>query len=165
MYFRKKTKAYTLVEVIMVVAVMSIVVMGTFTILTNFTRFWRTNQAKIDVQRDSRIVLSLINRRLRQAQQSGITIDQVTGAPPWSRITFTDVNSSSVSYYQSGTRLYQTVDGKTIMLGDNLRTLRFTYPSTDDGAIIGVSVCFEKATYEGGTRTLQMSIDKVRVMN
>ena len=161
----KKGKGYTLVEVMLVLAVMGIVLSGTFGLLINFTRFWRVSQAKLDIQKDARRTLSLMNKTLRQAQQSSITIDQVTGAPPWSRISFNDKNSVAVVYYQSGDRLYQSVAGKITLIGENLKTLRFSYPSSDDSTLLGVSVCFEKATYEGGSKSLQMSIEKVRVMN
>jgi len=144
---------------------MGIVLSGTFGLLINFTRFWRVSQAKLDIQKDARRTLSLMNKTLRQAQQSSITIDQVTGAPPWSRISFNDKNSVAVVYYQSGDRLYQSVAGKITLIGENLKTLRFSYPSSDDSTLLGVSVCFEKATYEGGSKSLQMSIEKVRVMN
>ncbi|OGF55360.1 MAG: hypothetical protein A2452_02655 [Candidatus Firestonebacteria bacterium RIFOXYC2_FULL_39_67] len=165
MIIKKGKKGYTLVEVMMVVAVMGIVLSGTFGLLINFTRFWRVSQAKLDIQRDARRSLSLMNKKLRQAQQSTISIDQGTGAPPWSRISFTDNNGVAISYYQSGDRLYQNVSGQLMILGENLKTLRFSYPNTDDGTLLGVSVCFEKATYEGGSKSLQMSIEKVRVMN
>ncbi|MEI6845912.1 MAG: type II secretion system protein [Candidatus Firestonebacteria bacterium] len=161
----RKKKGYTLVEVMLVLAVMGIVLAGTMGLLINFTRFWRVNQAKLDIQRDARRTLSLMNKKLRQAVQSSIVIDQVTGMPPWSRVTFTGLDSVSISYYQNGDRLYQEANGQILLLGENLKTIRFSYPSSDDGTLLGVSVCFEKATYEGGSKSLQLSIEKVRVMN
>jgi len=161
----RKGKGYTLVEVMLVIAVMGIVLSGTFGLLINFTRFWRVSQARLDIQRDARRTLSLMNKTLRQAQQSSITIDQLTGAPPWSRISFNDKNGNAVVYYQSGDRLYQSVGSQITLMGENLKTLRFSYPSSDDATLLGVSVCFEKATYEGGSKSLQLSIEKVRIMN
>jgi len=161
----KKKKGYTLVEVMLVLAVMGIVLAGTLGLLINFTRFWRVNQAKLDIQRDARRTLSLMNKSLRQAVAGSILIDQIDGMPPWSRVTFNGLDGVSVSYYQDGGRLYQQTNGHILLLGENLKTVRFSYPSSDDGALLGVSVCFEKATYEGGSKSLQMSIEKVRIMN
>ena len=31
--------------------------------------------------------------------------------------------------------------------------------------ILSISITFEKATYEGGTKALQMAVEKVRIMN
>ena len=161
----RRQKGYTLTEMMVVVAVLGIVVAGSSIILRNFTRFWRLSVAKTEIQKDARTIMSLMNKNIRQAQASTIVVDEVTNEPPWSRITFTTVSGNDICYYQSGGKLYQTVNTKTIMLGENLRILRFMYPNTDSATIIGVSVCFEKATYEGGTKTLQLSIEKVRVMN
>ncbi|MFH1823859.1 MAG: prepilin-type N-terminal cleavage/methylation domain-containing protein [Candidatus Firestonebacteria bacterium] len=161
----KKQTGYTLTEVMVVVAILGIIVGGASIILTNFTRYWRLNLARTEIQRDARRIMSLMDRTIRQGQQSTIVIDQLTVEPPWSRITFTTISGNSISYYQKNGKIYQTVNSKTVMLAENLRTLRFTYPNTDDGTILGVSVCFEKATYESRTKALQLSIEKVRVMN
>ena len=45
----KCKKGYTLVEVIMVVAVLGIGISGGFGLLFNFTRFWRVRQAKLGI--------------------------------------------------------------------------------------------------------------------
>ena len=50
-------------------------------------------------------------------------------------------------------------------VADDLRYIAFTYPKSDDGYIISISVTFERATYEGATKALQMAVEKVRVMN
>jgi len=90
--------------------------------------------------------------------------------PPHSRITFTrykpNGSTEIVSYYQSGKKLYMSTDGAAgKKVADDLRYIAFTYPKSDDGYIISISVTFERATYEGATKALQMAVEKVRVMN
>jgi len=162
---RKNKKGYTLVEVMVTVAILGIIFGGLASLMTMFTRYTRLNMARIDIQRDARTTMSLINKNLREAQSATVVIDQASGEPFWSRISFTSVNGNTIVYYQDDGKLYQTVNGKTIMLAQNMRTLRFSYPNTDDSAIISMSVCFEKSTYEGSKKALQLSVEKVRIMN
>ena len=53
----------------------------------------------------------------------------------------------------------------SVAITGNLRYIAFTYPRSDDPTIISVAVTMEKATYEGGTKALELSIEKVRIMN
>ena len=163
---RKKHKGYTLVEVMVTVAILGVVFGSLSSLLTMFTRMSRLNMARLDVQKDARVTMSLINKNLREARASTVVIDSASASEPfWSRISFTSVDSIAYIYYQQNGKLYQTVAGKTIMLAQNLRTLRFSYPNTDDSTILSMSICFEKATYEGKRKALQLSVEKVRIMN
>lgn len=161
----RKEKGYTITEMMIVVAILGIIVSGFAVLITNLTRFWRLNLARTEVQREARRCLSLMNQNIRQAQASTVTIDQITSNPPWSRITFATIGTVTTSYYQDRNKLYQIVSGQTSMLAENLRSIAFWYPETSDTSIISISLCFEKATYEGGTKALQLSIEKVRIMN
>jgi len=163
-------KGYTLTELMIVVAIMGIIVTAAPRLFTGIYRFTRMITAKAEIQKNARASLSSINRGLRQAQSASIVIDQVSGMPPHSRITFTrykpNGSTEIVSYYQSGKKLYMSTDGAAgKKVADDLRYIAFTYPKSDDGYIISISVTFERATYEGATKALQMAVEKVRVMN
>jgi hypothetical protein len=58
----------------------------------------------------------------------------------------------------------ETPGGKRV-ISDTLRLLSFTYPKSGDLGLIAVSMSFEKKTSGGDTKTLQMSVEKVRLMN
>ena len=155
---------FSLAEAMMVIAILGITFSLGPTLLTHVMRFYYLHNAKVEIQRDAREGLDLINRFLRQGISSTITIDQLTGQPPYSRITFTTMAGQQMLYYQKGTSLYQVAQSTT-MISQNLRYIAFTYPRSDDPTIISVAMTMEKATYLGGTKALELSVEKVRVMN
>lgn len=167
----RKRPGYTLMELMVAVAIMGVLVLGAPQIFTKVYQFVRLTTARAEIQKNARESLSNINRELRQAVSTSIIIDQVSGQPPHSRITFNyykpDGSIEEISYYQMGRKLYQARNGSSEgrLVSDSLRYLAFSYPRTDDDAIISLSVTFEKETYEGGAKALQMAVEKVRIMN
>ena len=155
---------YTLIEVLMVTAIIGVVALQGPELFKQITRFVLLQTAKIEIQREARVALDLINRSLRQAQATTVIVDQVSGQPPMSRISFSDINGNSKMFYQSGHQLYQ-VYRSTVPICKNLRYIAFTYPRTDDPTIIAVAITTEKGTYNAQTKALELSIEKVRIMN
>lgn len=136
----------------------------------------RLSQAKIEIQRDVRTCLDLIHRNLRQAKYTSVTIYKSTTTagvtnPPCSLIYFQNVDDDEISYYQDENKLYQKIkrSGQTSyvtnQLAENLRYIYFAYPQSDERSIVSISICFEKATYAGGAKALQLSVEKIRLMN
>ncbi|MBI4054712.1 MAG: prepilin-type N-terminal cleavage/methylation domain-containing protein [Elusimicrobia bacterium] len=160
----RDAKGYTLTELMLVVAILGVLAMIGPRIYIGVTRFFRLTQARVEIQREARGALDLINRNLRQARASMVVIDQISGQPPYSRIEFTQAGGKTMKFYQQEKSLY-LVDVGTRALTENLRYIAFTYPRTDDDQIVSVSVTLEKETYEGGAKALQLSVEKVRIMN
>jgi len=164
-------RGVTLLELMVVIAIMGTITLAAPGIFNKIYQFTKLSMARIEIQKNARGSLSNLNRDIRQAMADSIVIDSLSGQPPHSRITFTKYNSSggteTVSYYQKGNYLYLASGGATEgkLLVGNLRYLAFTYPGTKDDTIISISVTFEKATYQGGTKALQMAVEKVRIMN
>ncbi len=163
----KTTGGFTLTELMLVVAILGIVFSMGPQLLTQVTRYYYLHNAKIEIQRDARSALDTMNRYIRQATATGIRIDEVAGQPPYSQISFTTEAGVDMKFYQQGTNLYQVSRAvqSTVLLSSNLRYIAFTYPRSDDPTIISVAMTMEKATYQGGTKALELSIEKVRVMN
>jgi uncharacterized protein (TIGR02599 family) len=161
---RDDRRGYTLIEVLVTVAILALLALVTAPLTLHLVRFFRLNNAKLEIQRDARVSLDTINRFLRQANSATVVIGQQAGQPSHSRIDFTTYQGRAMSFYQQGRTLYQ-VAGSTSTLSNNLRFIGFSYPRSDDPTILSVAVTMEHATYQGRTKVLELSIQKVRVMN
>lgn len=166
----RRNRGFSLVELMMVVALLGIVVSVGPNLLLQGVRFFRMHMARTNVQKNARTALDLINRNLRQATATSVTISNRPGQPAYSWIQFTIDKGTGAAvgnygFYQQGKNLMFLNDNSTSTLADNLRYLAFTYPKSDDTGIISVSMTFEEQTYAGYSKALQLSIEKVRVMN
>jgi len=154
-----------LVELMIVVAILGIIFTVVPKILLNIHRFSSMNKARLETQKYARETLSQVNKSLRQAHATSIVISKENNQPPCSSLSFQTVDDRHMKYYQSGTDLKFATAGGTRTIAENLKYIAFTLPRSDDDNIISVSVTFEKNTYEGGSKALQMAIEKVRIMN
>ena len=164
------TRGFTLTEAMMTVAIVGIVSVALGRMMIYVSRFYRQTSARSDIQRNVRTALDVIQRRLSEARGRSIVIDRLDGSQPhYSRLAFTDMDGKSITFYQQGTKLRSTVlsTGATqqTLLAENLRLMTFSYPLSDNAKLISVGLAFEKATYEGGTKSLQLSLEKVRIQN
>jgi len=157
-------RGYTLVEAMMTAGITGIVASTAPTIFHRVYQVYELHNAKVEIQRDARVSLDIINRFLRQAQAHTVVIDQVTNQPPYSRISFRTVTGQNVMFYQSGKTLYQ-VNASTTSLSANLRYIAFTYPRSDDPSILQVAITMEHGTFQGRSKALELSIEKIRIMN
>lgn len=159
-------KGFTLTEALMAAAILGVIATILPTLFIQVTRFIRLSEARAEIQRDVRQALEQINRNLRESSAATLVIDKVSGQPPCSRIAFTGVDGKTYKFYQSGKTLFMEAQGQGAKaLTKSLRYIAFTYPRTDDNRILSVSITTEKATYAGATKALQLSIEKVRIMN
>jgi prepilin-type N-terminal cleavage/methylation domain-containing protein len=166
----KNRRGYSLSEAMITVAIVGILVSVAAPLLRNFVNFWRMNTARQEIQRDVRASLDLINRFLRQAKRSQVQIDRAdANQPPYSRITFMMEDTREVKFYQSANKLFISVTSGTVtstrMITDRVGYIAFTYPRTNDNTIISVATTMQSPTYLGGKKALQLSIQKVRIMN
>ena len=161
-------KGYTLTEAMMTVAILGILGGSAAPIMVRINNFWRQTTARNEIERDVRASLDQINRSLRQADRRTINIDQVSGQPPFSRITFNVEDGSRIQFYQDGNKLVMVRSTNTVTTSELSRRvgfIAFTYPRTDDPSIVSVAMTMQAPTYLGGKKALQLSISKVRIMN
>lgn len=161
----KKRGGFTLTEMMLTVGIMGFLSAVGAVIFTQSTRNTLVNQAKIDTQREARTALDIINRSIRQARASTISVSSEAGQPPYSSVSFTAVDDSSWKFYQSGKSLFSVSNGSTSTLCENLRYIAFTYARTDQSGIISVSITTEEKTYQSESKVLQLSVEQVRIMN
>lgn len=165
-----KATGYTLAEVLLVVGLIGVLSLVVPPLFLQTIRFVRLHLAKAEIQRDARLSLEMINRSLKQAKASSITIDQASGNSPYSSITFETIEGTGYRFYQDKKNLVMEIRRSGLwsgakILSKNLRYIAFTYPRTDDTRILSVSITTEKQTYEGGAKALQLSQEKIRIMN
>lgn len=156
---------YSLVEVLMVVAIIGILSTVVPTMLIQMQNFFLMTSARYEIQRDARTTLDTVNRYLRQAVASTVVMDTPVGQGPFSRIRFRHVDGRYMEFRQSGSRLIQVIDNATSLVSTNLIYIAFTYPHTDDTSIISVSITMGKSIQLGRRKVLELTIQKVRVMN
>lgn len=164
-------RGVTLMELMITIAIISVVFSVAAPILTQANRMFIMNRTRVELQQEARAVMYIVTRNLRQAQAASITIDRAGVTQPfYSRITFTKQGatqgvSPTLVFQQEGTTLYQVIGGGRKPLTKNLKYLAFTFPRSDDMGIISVSLTLEKKIYEGRSKALHMASEKVRVMN
>ncbi len=168
----RSSRGVTLTELLVGLAILGIISAVTGTLMTGGIKFFRLTTAKGEIQRDVRQSIDLINRNLRQGLADTVTITRFnTTQPPCSMIVFTHINGNDMRFYQLNDKIYSgttpagTTNWNDSLVAGNLRGLLFAYPCTSDDTILSVSICFEKSTYQGSSKTLQLSVEKIRIMN
>jgi prepilin-type N-terminal cleavage/methylation domain-containing protein len=156
---------YSLTEMMIVVAIIGILASVGGRVMLQINRYFIMTSTRTDLQREARAMMYVINRNLRQAQSGTIVIDRAASQPFCTRLTFTKVQGTTMTFYQSGNSLVQLVGTKTRTLSKNVKYLAFTFPRSDDLGVVSVSVTLEKAIFQSRTKALHMASEKVRVMN
>jgi len=161
----RSRRGYTLVEILITIAIMGVLAMFGPTLMTQITKFFVLSRAKLDLQQQARAAMYIITRELRQAQSNTITVDEVSGQPYYSRIKFTKVQGAVITINQSNNQLILTEGTDTSVLSKNLAYLAFTFPRSDDMTMISVSLTLEEQIYGGLLKALNMASEQVEVMN
>lgn len=158
-------RGYTLTEMMMVVAIIGILASVGPTLLIGMQNFFLMTSARTEVQRDARATLDTVNRYLRQAVASTVVIDTPSGQGPYSRVRFKHVDGRYMEFRQSGNTLIQQIGSGTSTVTKNLAYIAFTFPRTDDPSIVSVSITMGKNIQLGRRKVLELTIQKVRIMN
>ena len=161
----RKAAGYTMTEMMLVVAIIGILATIGPTLLINIQNFFFMTSARYEIQRDARVALDTVNRYLRQAISGTVIIDTPDGQGPFSRIRFRHVDGRNIEFHQNGKQLVQVVGGLNSVVSGNLIYIAFTYPRTDDPTIVSVSITMGKAIQLGRRKVLELTIQKVRIMN
>ncbi len=156
---------FTLVEVMLVIAIIGIVSSLGAVMFIQVNRYFILSKAKIALQQEARSVMYVMAKELRQAQSSTIAITQASGQPYYSEITFTEQEGNTVTFLQNGKSLEMINGNDTQVLSNNLFYLAFTFPRSDDMNIVSIAMTLETSIYQGGEKALHMASENVQVMN
>lgn len=152
-------------EMIIVVAIIGVLAMIGPQIYTQMMKFFILGNTKLSLQREARAAMYIVTRELRQAQSNTIVIDQASGQPYYSRISFTTGQGTAETIAQNGTVLLLTEGNVTTTLTKDLSYLAFTFPESDDMTIVSVAMTLQEEIYGGALKALHMASEQVQVMN
>lgn len=161
----RRSGGYSLVELMMVVAIIGAIAMIGPRLMIQLQNFYLLTNARGEIQRDARASIEVINRFLRQAQYRSIIIDTPANQGAYSRIRFKHIDGRNFQYRQEGPKLIQSVDGRESILTRNLVYIAFTFPRSDYPRLVSVSITMGKKTYLENIKELELTVQKIRVMN
>lgn len=169
---RLRSPGYSVAEIMVVVGILGILASVGPTLLISTRNFFLTTSARNDIQRDARVSLDTINRMLRQAKGGTVLIDSAGGQGPYSRIRFLLPDSRYCEFRQDGTLLKQVMTSladtskqETSVVSRNLVYIAFTFPRSDDPTLVSVSMTMGKSIQLGQRKVLELTIQKIRIMN
>lgn len=161
----RSRRGYTLIEVMLVVAIIGIISTVGPLMMTQLQNFYLMTTARNEIERDARSSLDIMNRMIRQAKDGTILIDTPSSGGPYSRIRFNLIDGRYCEFHQSGSQLVEVLGTTTSTISKNLVYIAFTFPHSDDPSIVSVSMTMGKAIQLGRVKVLELTIQKVRVMN
>jgi len=122
--FTKNKNGFTLIEMMIVVAILGIIILGLVTFFTGGTRSWVTGQHQLEAQRNARLSMDQMVREIREA-------DYIEFSSTSSSIDFHTPFHGNISYSLSGNDLKR--DSNTLI--NNILTLDFSYFDNSDTEI------------------------------
>jgi prepilin-type N-terminal cleavage/methylation domain-containing protein len=148
----EKKKGFTLIELMVVVALLGILGYGIMKFFTNTYRIWWQASQQIDVQQKARAAMDEMTRFIRQARPvTGITVGEQAGEDANTMITFTHIDGRQISYYKSGDSLKRVVGGVTTdVIPEDLVSIYFVLDSTSTTSQVDVSTLTVETPGIGG---------------
>lgn len=162
----KRRPGYTLVELMMVSAILALLFSLGSSLLMKVNVFFRSSLGKMETQRDVRNLLTMISKEVRAAKWSQISMSRLNASqPPYSQISFINTKGETVSIWQTGRTLVMQKNGAQLELSKHLRSIMFAFPSTIDPSLVRILLTIEKSDGTGRTQALQLGGESVRVVN
>jgi len=148
----KKQRGFTLIELMVVVALLAVLGYGIVTFFRNTFRVWWQTSQQIDAQQKARVAMDEMTRFIRQARPvTGIVVDKWGSEAANTMITFTHIDGRQISYFQSGDSLKRVVDGATTdIIPEDLDSIYFVLDSTNTPTQVDISTFTVETPEIGG---------------
>lgn len=156
-------KGYTLVEVMIAVAIMAIVIAGSSRFFTNSVKSWSSNYANLELQQNARNAMDEMTKSLLGASAATVVIDP-SAVPANSMITYQvnkDTGVFSYTYYLRNGSLVRRFNNVESNVMPNVTSLVFekknetSLPTEEDLRCIKIQLVVEnkgqKVTMRGYT--------------
>jgi len=154
-----KQSGFTLIEVLVVVAISGVILTGAFATLNQITLGTFSNNNKTVVLSDINNAASYIKRDIQMAQETNLPVD----GTPQNSVTFdwydftlfiTDNISHSSTYTLSDTTLIRNYDDTPGIIGRHITNISFS----QDGRFINVSITANVSGWQESGKTINFSI-------
>ncbi len=158
-HFKHKAGGYTLVEVLLSLAILSFLLLCAYGVLETGNATTVKDNALVTAEQQARNAMDRIVREVRESSAQTITVINADS----DRITFTIPTASNVMYYLSGTK--QTIlvreypVGTTVNVANSIGRLKFTI----SGVLLQVDLRADVSTF-GQTISFPLK-QKVRLRN
>jgi len=116
----KNQKGFSLIEMMVVVAVLGVIVLGLVTFFTGGTKSWVAGQSQLTAQRNARQAMDRMVREIREASDiiaTSTSSEEINFNTPW---------SNNLDYSWSGNEWDPILRG-TVPLINNVQSLNFKY--------------------------------------
>lgn len=155
-HFKHKTDGYTLVEILLSVAILSFLLLCAYGVLGAGNAVTVKNNALVTAQQQARNAMDRIVREVRGSSTTAITVINADS----DKITFTIPTATGVMYYLSGTNLVREYPaGTTVNVANSIGRLKFTI----SGSLLQIDVRADVSTF-GQTVSFSLT-QKVRLRN
>jgi prepilin-type N-terminal cleavage/methylation domain-containing protein len=135
-----KAKGFTLVELVIVIAIVGISMTIVGAILLGTIKAWTFKFNRNDILWDGRIGLDRMTREIRAVKDSTSVITASS-----TQFRFTDAENKDITYSLSSTNLNRTENGTANLLAGNVSGLAFTYYDASD-VVISTPIVSPSAT-------------------
>lgn len=145
----RSQKGFTLIEAMIVVAIMGIIGMVVSRMLRGGMQGWYFNVGHMSSQRQIRVARDTFTKFVRQASAATVIIDRLNASQPvLSMITFVDSAGNSRAFFQKNNQFYAglwsgtrtNVSSTNLLLPNYLQRASFYYPDSKNFSKLGF--CF-----------------------
>lgn len=151
-YHNRSFAGFTLVEVLVAVAILLLFVAGGTKFFEHTTRSWQENYARLEIQQSARIAMDEMTNNIRQASAATVVIDALA-VPANSRISFQvikDTGTRAITYYLDQEKLHVEMNTMESTSFTNVQELYFakrnpaTVPPDEDPRSIYIRLILKK---------------------
>ena len=149
----KKNGGFSMVEMLVVVAVFTMIMAGLFTTLVTGNTLWRSSEDAVAIQRDARNALWQMTKDMRKG--SGAVVTQSSGS---TAVSFTHPTDGNVTYTWANSgananKLIRQTATVSRTLANYISTLTFTNQTTS----MLISMTVTRSSQPGPSQNLTMS--------